>query len=287
MRYLRHLAACNRFDPGAFVPFLVEGARIGFIRRDRLPVLQSFPKVFEVSADKVALQPGLAGEAAITEALATVGHWLVERGLAPSLRAEPFDATRRWGGTPLFQVDRALVPFFGIRGYGCHLNGIVEGDGSDALRLWIGRRSANKKIAPNKLDNIVAGGISAGYDALETLVKEAEEEAGMAPELARRARPVGAILYRFQLEEGMRDDVLFLYDIDLPAGFRPENQDGEFAEFMVLPAAECLRIVAETEDFKFNVNLVLIDFGLRHGLIGPEHPEYLDIVSGLRGGFIP
>jgi len=40
--------------------------------------------------------------------------------------------------------------------------------------------------------------------------------------------------------------------------------------------------VRRTDDFKFNVNLVIIDFALRHGLVTPEDPEYLDLVTGLR-----
>ena len=34
--------------------------------------------------------------------------------------------------------------------------------------------------------------------------------------------------------------------------------------------------------FKFNCNLVLIDFFVRHGLIGPEDPDYVAICRGLR-----
>jgi hypothetical protein len=44
--------------------------------------------------------------------------------------------------------------------------------------------------------------------------------------------------------------------------------------------------VRETDDFKFNVNLVLIDFGLRRGLIGPEDQDYLALVEGLRGSLV-
>jgi hypothetical protein len=29
---------------------------------------------------------------------------------------------------------------------------------------------------------------------------------------------------------------------------------------------------------------VVIEFLIRHGLIGPEHPEYLDLACGLRSG---
>jgi hypothetical protein len=40
--------------------------------------------------------------------------------------------------------------------------------------------------------------------------------------------------------------------------------------------------VATTRDFKFNCNLVLIDFFVRHGLIGPDDPDYEAICRGLR-----
>jgi hypothetical protein len=43
------------------------------------------------------------------------------------------------------------------------------------------------------------------------------------------------------------------------------------------------QIVAETNDFKYNCNLVLIDFFVRHGLVDPADPDYLAIVKGLRG----
>jgi hypothetical protein len=89
-----------------------------------------------------------------------------------------------------------------------------------------------------------------------------------------------------QLSDGMRDDVLFSYDIELPAEFVPRNTDGEIADFRLMPLAECLRLVRETDEFKFNVNLVLIDFALRHGAIPPEHPHYLALLTSLRGGLI-
>jgi hypothetical protein len=41
-------------------------------------------------------------------------------------------------------------------------------------------------------------------------------------------------------------------------------------------------IVRDTRQFKFNCNLVLIDFFVRHGVIAPEHPDYLAICRGLR-----
>jgi hypothetical protein len=108
----------------------------------------------------------------------------------------------------------------------------------------------------------------------------------MPEALTVQAHAVGAIRYRMELPDGLRDDALFLYDIQTPVDFIPRNTDGEMEDFRLLSAQECLRRVRETQDFKFNVNLVLIDFGLRHGLIRPEDQDYLALVEGLRGSLI-
>jgi len=209
---------------------------------------------------------------------------LIRAGVFDPRRGELFAVTDGWRGPLLFELDRGAVPFFGTRSYGVHLNGWRPGaDGPD---LWIGKRAQDKKIAPGQLDNLVAGGMGSGYGAWETLLKEAAEEADMPEALAANARAVGAIRYRMELPDGMRDDVLFLYDIETPADFTPRNTDGEIEDFRVLSARECLRLVRETDRFKFNVNLVLIDFGLRHGLIAPEDQDYLALVEGLRGSLI-
>ncbi|HEV2675292.1 MAG TPA: DUF4743 domain-containing protein [Aliidongia sp.] len=284
MSYLRHLEACNRFDPDRFLPLLLAGRRVGFVRRDRAGALAAFPRIFHVSTDGIAFDDGLDGADAVTTALHEVTDGLIRAGHTDKRRQEMFAVTDGWGGTLLFELDRGAVPFFGTRSYGVHLNGWRPGfDGPD---LWIGKRAKDKKIAPGQLDNLVAGGMGAGYGARETLLKEAAEEADMPEALAARAHAVGAVRYRMELPDGMRDDVLFLYDIETPVDFVPRNTDGEIEDFRLLSARECLRRVRETDDFKFNVNLVLVDFGLRHGLIVPEDADYLPLVEGLRGSLV-
>jgi hypothetical protein len=77
--------------------------------------------------------------------------------------------------------------------------------------------------------------------------------------------------------------VLFVFDLDIPADFTPRNTDGEIAEFQLMPARDIVARVRESDDFKFNVNLVIIDFALRNGLITPDdEPDYVAIVTGLR-----
>jgi 8-oxo-dGTP pyrophosphatase MutT (NUDIX family) len=282
MNFLRHLEACNRFDPDRFLPLILADRRVGFVRRDRASALAGTGFVIEDRAIRFAA--GLASAAEITNALDETVETLIARGLLSRRRGEAFAVTDRWGGRLLFELDRGAVPFFGTRSYGVHLNGYRPGP--DGLDLWIGRRAADKKVAPDKLDNLVAGGIGSGYDAHETLLKEAAEEADIPEKLARRARPVGAMMYRMEQPDGMRDDVLFSYDLAVPADFTPRNTDGEIASFQIMPLAECLARVAETDDFKFNVNLVLIDFAIRHGAIGPDHPEYLALLQALHGGLM-
>ena len=68
----------------------------------------------------------------------------------------------------------------------------------------------------------------------------------------------------------------------LPADFTPRNTDGEIDEFFLWHWTQVAQTVERTRQFKFNCNLVLIDFFVRHGLLAPEHPDYLAICAGLR-----
>jgi len=57
---------------------------------------------------------------------------------------------------------------------------------------------------------------------------------------------------------------------------------GEIESFALWPIERVARTVAETREFKDNCNLVIIDFLIRHGLIQPDDPDYVALVSGLR-----
>jgi 8-oxo-dGTP pyrophosphatase MutT (NUDIX family) len=278
MSLLRHIRRCNEYRPERFLPLLHRGSRIGLVRRDHAAALSRFPKVFTVADDVVRLvAPGDFAELSAT--IDGVVERLVADGLVPKWRNEFFAVAARWGAPPLFKLDRGAVAFFGVRAYGVHLNGYVR-DGH-GIKLWIGRRAPDKRVAPDKLDNIVAGGIGNGHGIYATLVKEADEEGGIPPELIQRAVPTGAVSYKMETELGIRDDVLYVYDLELPAEFVPRNGDGEIVEFALTPAEAVIERVRTTDDFKFNVNLVILDFAMRHGLIPVDDPEYTEIATGL------
>ena len=278
MSFADRIRLCNNYDPARAVPLCAGGRRIGLIRRDNAEALRPFPEVFSVEEERVRLLAGGDTER-VSTAVDEVVEALVAQNRVPKWRNETFDVMPRWGEPPVFRLDRGAVPFFGVRAYGVHLNGYRRDSGG--LQLWIGRRAPDKRIDPDKLDNIVAGGIGNGHGVADTLVKEGEEEAAIPPGVMARALPVGAVTYRMETRLGIRDDVLFAYDLELPADFTPRNSDGEIVAFELMPAESVVERIRTTDDFKFNVNLVILDFALRHGILRPEDPEYLYVASGL------
>lgn len=277
--FLDHIDACNRCDIARFMPLHVDEQRVGWFRRDLVPHLEDWPNVFDIDGARVTVSPSLPDPAARSAAIDQVARALAAKGLTNGWRDEPYPAGTRYGEN-LFTVERAAVPLFGVRAYGVHVNGVVERD--DGLYLWVPRRAADRAVAPGKHDNMVAGGQPAGIGLGDNLVKEADEEASIPAALARTAVPVGAISYQMEADHGLKDDVLFTYDLHLPTDFTPVNRDGEVERFELWPVDQVMARVEATDDFKFNVNLVLIDFFIRHGLLTADHPDYVEVATRLR-----
>ena len=280
MSFLDRIAACTACDLSAYRRFHVDGVDVGFVKPDFADGLRAFPDVFDVSAGVVTLNRSLVGFEERTAAVDGVLRRLAGRGVLDSWRDEPYPVGTSFAGPAFFNMERAAVPLFGVVGYGVHMNGIVvDGDG---MKMWIGRRSFEKRSAPGKLDQMVAGGQPAGMSLGKNLIKEAAEEADVPAALTARAVPVGAVTDCVERPEGLRRDVLFIYDLELPADFRPVNTDGEVAEFYLWPMDRVIGTVRDTDDFKFNCALVVVDFLVRHGFISPDHPDYMDVLRGLR-----
>jgi hypothetical protein len=69
--------------------------------------------------------------------------------------------------------------------------------------------------------------------------------------------------------------LVLCYDLLLPEHFQPKVHDGEVEAFELWPANHVLKAVHDTDDFKFNVNLVLIDLFIRQGLVNPTEAATL------------
>ncbi len=279
MSLLDRVRACHGWRPEAYRPWTVGDTLVGRIPHGLAERLRDFSNVFEVSEEAVKLRPGLDDFAGRSGAVDGVVRGLAAAGEIGRYRGEAYAVTPLWGDDPLLKIDRGAVPSFGVRGYGVHLNGLVEAP--DGLKMWVGWRARDKPTDPGKLDHLVAGGQPHGIGVFDNLIKESAEEAGLPAALARQAVAVGAVSYRCERPEGLRDDVLFCYDLVLPPDFEPRNTDGEVDAFELWPMEKVAARVAETDDFKFNVALAIIDLMVRRGLIGPDHPDYMAIVDGL------
>ncbi|MFQ3623155.1 MAG: DUF4743 domain-containing protein [Acetobacteraceae bacterium] len=270
--FRRHVSLCNSLETlEEFVPFRIAGATVGWLSPEVARAIAARPGVIG-DGGGLGLAPAAATPAQRTEALGRLVARLHDEGLIPRLRGEAYDVRAVPGGPSLATIDRAAIPLFGIAAEGVHVNGLVRGP--EGLWLWIGVRARDKTIAPGKLDTLVGGGIAAGQTARETVRKEAEEEASLPAALAASARPAGRVRYAMAWEErgqarGMRRDTLHLFDLDLPASVVPRPNDGEVERFELWPVTRVFETVRETDAFKFNVALVLIDLFLREGLIPP------------------
>ncbi len=252
---------------------------MGRLKRAMWESLEQWPEYFKFDAQGVHLTPRLVDFASRSEVLAQITEKLVEQGVIAHRHGEQYPVTAGGREQAYATIDRTAAAYFGLRAYGQHMNGFVHA--ADGLKLWIARRSADRKHFPDKLDNMVAGGLPQDLALQENLQKECWEEASIPAEMARKARPVGALTYCKETEVGLKPDTLYCYDLELPVDFVPANTDGEVAEFCLMPVDEVARMVRETDDFKLNCNLVIIDFLIRHGNIGPETANYLQIAQGL------
>jgi hypothetical protein len=279
MSLIDRLQQCSLTDLTGFRPWSIDGRIIGWLRLDVAETLARFPSVFLVDDETVTLQAHLDTFDYRSAAIGEVARALLEMGIVQAWRNEAFAVSAVYGEQPLFRLERAAVPVFGVRAYGVHLNGFVRT--AEGIKLWIGRRADNRPIEPGKLDNMVAGGLPYGLDPMSNLVKECAEEAALEEGLARQARPVGAFSYRMLHEGFLRRDTLFIYDLELPASYQPVNTDGEIAEFRLMSLDDVAAILAESDAFKFNVAPVIIDFLVRHGYLTPDRPDYVTLAMGV------
>ncbi|MCW8944434.1 MAG: DUF4743 domain-containing protein [Sedimenticola sp.] len=279
MGFFDHIAACNRHDVTRFISFDVAGHAVGRVNREFADQLKAWPEIFQITDTAVQFLESSPAADDRTERLAWVLNELVDQDFLLPFHGERYAVRGEDMAEPLLLIDRAMAPCFGIRAFGQHVNAIVRG--SDGLKMWIGRRAADRRHYPGCLDNLAAGGLPYGISLQNNLAKECWEEAGIPVELAGQAIPVGAVSYHMDTRMGFKSDTLFCYDLELPEDFRPECTDGEVQEFYLWPVEEVMERVKGGDEFKLNCNLVIIDFLIRYGFITPDEPDYMNLLTGL------
>lgn len=261
------------------LPFYVREHVVGWLRPSFADLLRRWPHVFEVNDAYVGLRATPDTPTGRTQALAQVLRELQRDGVLTGWRDEQVSISHHYAAPELFRMERSACRHFGVLVYGAHLNGLVRVDGLP--HAWIARRSADKALNPDKLDNLVGGRIPAGLTVDETLRKEAWEEAGIAPSLLAGLNCLGAVRVEYSVPEGLHREILFVHDLWLPSEFKPVNQDGEVSEIRCMPLEEVVQSLLYGE-FTLDAGAVTIDALLRLGAVMPEDPQYLDLLRLLK-----
>lgn len=259
------LRGARKFDPAAHVALLCEGKQIGWLRKAYARRLMAWPGIFKRDAAGVRVAESLASAEARTAAIAAVIETLYRQGAITGWRNERYAVVTDFDVPPLFYIERAAARFLGTITYAAHANGYC-GSGVDC-EMWLARRSATKPIDPGMLDNLVGGGMSAGIPPLQTIVREAWEEAGIPVDLARKAIAAATIRMLREVPEGVQSEVIFAHDLELPRDFQPHNEDGEVAEFRRVPIAEVIAMLEGDADITLDASLVIRSFLARRGYL--------------------
>lgn len=272
-RLLRRIAELNECDNNKrkeYIPFHIGDQIYGFVKQSLRPQLNEHQDVFSITPTAIHLKDSLL-QANLHER-STMFHKVSESLLQSSAitqrewRDEMVPVKRRFSDTPAMLIERAAYPLFGLKGYGVHINGYVKDQSGRVSHLWVARRSKTKSTFPSMLDHIVAGGQPEGISPLQNVIKECAEEANIPADLAASAQAVSAVSYvGVDGKDNMKRDVLFCYDLELPASFIPRPVDGEVESFELKPIDWVIEKILEggPTGYKPNCNLVIIDFLIR------------------------
>jgi len=274
----RCLADARRDERGPRWPVWIDGRRVGSVNSAARAALAAFPQWLQTGADgALAL---VVPRAAREEALAEINAALRAQGLIRAWRDEPFAWWDEQGDLAAV-IERASSRFWGALTLGAHANGYVADPlNGRPTHLWIARRAYDKPTDPGRLDNLIGAGVPHGQTPLEALQREAWEEAGLLPDEVRGLRPGSVIELACDIPEGWQHEWLYVFDLAMPPGRVPQNQDGEVHEHRLMPVEEALRRAAEGE-MTTDAALATLDFALRHGLLGAG--DAAELASRLAG----
>ena len=273
------LAAAQAHDPATRMPFVVDldGARVhaGSVARAHARALHRWPHWVQATDQHVTLIAPAAERAA---ALAEMNHALRADGLIVAWREEPFPLFDVNGRALGVSMERAAARFWGTLTLGAHCNGYVADAQGRPAQIWIARRAPTKVTDPDRLDNLIGGGVPAGQSPRDTVIREGWEEAGLLHEQMRGLQR-GRVLHLLRdIPEGLQREWIHVYDLALPADTTPRNQDGEVAELALHGVAAALALAASSE-MTVDAALVTLDFALRHRLLGAADHAALSAVA--------
>jgi 8-oxo-dGTP pyrophosphatase MutT (NUDIX family) len=269
------IAAAQARDPLARLPFCIDDAGralpVGSVARAHLGALARWPAALRRSDDALTLVLPAAERTAFFDQANRALH---AAGLIVGWRDETYGVLALGSGALLATFERAASRFWGSTTFGAHCNGYVAGADGRPHWLWIARRSYHKPTDPGLLDNLIGGGVPHGQSPAETVVREGWEEAGLRPQQMAGLQPGRRLQVARDIPEGFQLEEVSAFDLALPAGLTPRNQDGEVHSLTLMPVAQALACAAAGQ-MTVDAALVTLDFALRHGLLDADEHQRL------------
>lgn len=202
--------------------------------------------------------------ALLAEALRTQGH-------AGPWRHEAL-AVRGPDGQVLARLERGLVRVLGVATQAVHLVGwtgsVPQRPGFSPAGLaagtpasmWVQQRALDKPNDPGLWDTLMGGMVAARDGLDQALARETWEEAGLQLEQLQGLRHGGRLLIERPSADGLSTGYMVehidWFEAAVPHGLRPQNQDGEVAQFADWPLGLLWQRLAQ-EDFTLEASLVL------------------------------
>eukprot|EP00981_Chlorochromonas_danica_P010044 scaffold2953_cov187-Ochromonas_danica.AAC.9 len=254
------------------LPFHCDNQILGYLHPTFAEKLTSYSNTFQYTDHhkeglKFVPEVEVQSVSGRTAAALTVCQSLRENeNLFTGWRSEMLAVASDFHASPSFLLERVVIPAFGVKAYGVHVNGYTTTTTSTTTSrpegiidgIWVARRSSTKPTWPGMLDHIAAGAIPHGINIEENVWKECAEEANIPLPLAKTAQQ----------------------------SFIPQPVDGEVDSFVLKKPEWVLdrllrKDVEKESEYKPNCNLVVIDFFLRHGLIDRSSPHYEELEKSL------
>ncbi len=240
-----------------YLPLSVAGTPIGRVRRDIATALIAAPEI-ESTARGLLLRDAGLSRGRRNQLLQDLAIRLRQLGYIADWRNE-LCAVLDADGVEIARCERGAFRTLGLQNRAVHVNG-YRADG----RIWVARRSQLKRADPGMLDNLAAGGITAGESVQACAVRELWEEAGVPRRLAARVEFPGATLRSLRATRfGLHDEQVIVAEVKLPGDFMPLGRDGEVEHFACMTRAEVHAALARGE-FTVEAALALREFLVRH-----------------------
>jgi 8-oxo-dGTP pyrophosphatase MutT (NUDIX family) len=255
------------------VPFVVGGRVVGSVARAHLPALRRFDDLLSIG-ETVELRARDRDAA-----FASLNTALHEAGLIVAWRHETYPVPDPDSLETLATIERASSRFWGTLTFGAHATGYVADAAGRPREIWIAQRALTKATDPGRFDNLIGGGVPHGQTPAQALVREGFEEAGLSPAQLAHARAGSVLRLARDIPEGFQHEWLHSFDVVLPEGTVPQNQDGEVAGFQRLSVADALALATGAR-MTVDAALVTLDFAVRHGLL--DDPALVRGVQALR-----